>query len=375
MSFLTVPEFKFTDVDVIQNTARKNGKELQVLIFTGKRDTGKSYTFKQRVIKNFMKNEETFVYVRRGAAETERGKPAKYWRDFNGKKLQNLTDGMYNTVSTYGDTILIGDKKGGKWTYKEELGETVCLKQAADWKSVSFPENCTTMIYEEAITDKVYLQDEPKALFHLISTVFRGRQGCLYMCGNEDTTYFPYMWEWGLGNLEEQPQGTLNITTYSNIDEQGEEFAINIGVYRCRNSEGHINKMVFGKNAVAINSINAAKSYPKLTEKIDDTLYKIRYIDKGFQFLIKLVLVKGNYGLNVVLLDSKFPITNEQRIIYNFEPENADFCPLHSTHFLDCAVERYIVKLLRDKTKIAYDTNTTGDLFNMAIKQTNLLFR
>lgn len=367
---------KFTDLNTIKQVALENGKTLQVLIFTGKRDTGKSHAFKTEVVNNFMNSGETFVYMRRTAGETDRGKVGKYWRDFNGKKLMGLTDSKYNIVSTYGDTINIGYREAGKYLYKEEFGEHVYLAATnRTQKSVAYPEKCTTIIYEEAITDTVYLEDEPELMFNFMSTVFRGRQGCVYMCGNETTKYFPYMWEWGLGDLNKQPQGTLSITTYSDADENGIPFTINIGVYRCRDTEGHKSKMAFGALAKKINTIEASKEYPLIGKDKATCVYKIRLIDKGCQFIIKLVEIKGELGLHIVNLNGKFPVTDEQRIIYTYTPQKADFNPLHTTNFIDCGVEDYIIKLLRDKTKIAYEDNYTGDMFNMSVKNSSLLFR
>ena len=188
----------------------------------GERSNGKTFALLRKGIMLFMKEGKQSAYVRR-------------WKeDITGRRASRLFDGI--TASGEVDKITKGKFKGvhyyaGKWylcNYGED-GKAIysdsdlfcfafALSDGEHDKSTSYP-NVGLVIFDEFLTNKLYLQDEFVAFANVISTIVRRRDGVkIYMLGNTVNKYCPYFQEMGLTNVPQQKQGSIDVYTYGESD-------------------------------------------------------------------------------------------------------------------------------------------------------------
>ena len=91
---------------------------------------------------------------------------------------------------------------------------TFALSDGEHDKSTSFP-NITTVVFDEFLTNKIYLQDEFVMFMNTVSTIVRKRDNVkIYMLGNTVNKYCPYFLEMGLEHIAKQKQGTIDVYRY-----------------------------------------------------------------------------------------------------------------------------------------------------------------
>lgn len=155
-------------------------------IVLGGRGIGKSYQWKIKAVRDFLKKGKQFGYIRR-------------YKD----ELLKTADKYFNDIiknQVFPDTKIEYD--GGQWYINEELaGYTFALTKASDYKSSAFPD-ISNLIFEEFIIDKShssYLRNEPFLLFDLYDTIARMRDDViLFMLGNAISMANPYFIQWDL---------------------------------------------------------------------------------------------------------------------------------------------------------------------------------
>jgi hypothetical protein len=142
----------------------------------GNRGCGKTYSSKDYVINNFLKNGSQFMYVRR--YDTELHKREQFFNDIVGK--------YNNEMKVSGYEALIDNKTAGFF---------MALSKAKIEKSTSFP-NVTTIIFDEFILDKgnyYYIPDEVTNFLELYETVARTRNNVrVLFLSNAITVTNPY---------------------------------------------------------------------------------------------------------------------------------------------------------------------------------------
>ena len=77
----------------------------------------------------------------------------------------------------------------------------MALSASTHYKSTQYP-FVKNMIFEEFVTDGLYLQNECNLLMQLVSTVFRNRKdGKVFLIGNTISRVCPYFYEWELRGI------------------------------------------------------------------------------------------------------------------------------------------------------------------------------
>lgn len=142
----------------------------------GGRGIGKSYGAKKMVIKDFIKNGNQFVYMRRYKTELETA-------------VSTFFDDIIAN-NEFGEDVEFKVKKNKEITTFEVNGETagyaIALSTSNILKSTSFP-LVKTVIYDEFIIDKGvyhYLKDEPIKLLDSLETIGRLRDIKCFLLGN-----------------------------------------------------------------------------------------------------------------------------------------------------------------------------------------------
>lgn len=170
------------------------------------RGGGKTYGFKKKVINNFLKKGEQFIYVRR------------YKTEF--KKILTFFDDI--KVEYEGHTF----KCTKNYAYIDDkiAGYFIPLSTANNEKSTAYP-NVTLMGFDEFIIDKKnqrYLPEEPILLNGLIETTVRNRDNLTVVClANNVTICNPYFEFWGI-----YPDFEKGIKTYNKGG--GEKIAVEL---------------------------------------------------------------------------------------------------------------------------------------------------
>lgn len=164
-----------------------------ISIILGDRGCGKSFNAKVMMLKNFLKNGEQFIYVRRYKTELDSAL-ATFWDDLQ-------AHGYFK------DNVLKVKKSKMLTTFTcddEICGYAVPLSTANVLKSTAFPK-VKYMVFDEFILDAGagtyrYLKQEPIMLLDLFETVFRLRDdGRLLMLGNFINFFgCPYVGYWNL---------------------------------------------------------------------------------------------------------------------------------------------------------------------------------
>ena len=202
----------FVQSTQIKKYIKKYG--MQYFIILGMRSNGKSTAVKKHCLEQAFNNNELFFYVRRYSNDLKTWQIESYFESVEGFNISEITKNEY-------DKIVM--KKGKLYLSKTEIkdnkkidnigqciGYVGSLSDSEHLKSLNFP-NCKNMIFEEFVTDKIYLNNEVKLLFNLVSTVFRNDKGIVFLVGNTISEINPYFREFELTKINSQKVDTIDI--------------------------------------------------------------------------------------------------------------------------------------------------------------------
>lgn len=274
--------------------------DAQYLMLLGQRSNGKSYQVKKTLIeafatgiKNFVDQGTTFVYLRRWKDDIKKTSVEKYFDDI---PISKLTNGEATKIIAYGNYLYLGttdengrDKKG------RVCGYYCALNEAERYKSWVF-KNTELIVYEEFITDRVYLNNEPTLLQQFVSTVIRNRNAHVFLVGNTLSRVCPYFNEWCLDKVLQQKINTIDIYHVHGVTE---ELSVNIAVEMCGVMESTQN-MFFGNAAKQIVKGEwDVQEVPHLPLPLEhyESVYKVLVKYDGFTFVIELLVEPDEGGL------------------------------------------------------------------------------
>ena len=183
----------------------------QYMMLLGERANGKSYQVKKTCLERAYKGRKDgtglFVYLRRWREDIKIANVTSYFDDM---PVDKITRGEYDTVTCFQGYIYFAKIEDDKITRGERIGRYCALNESERYKSNVF-KGYDNMIFEEFITDNIYLNEEPTKLQHFVSTVFRDRQGTVFLVGNTLSRVCPYFAEWSLDNVLKQKQDEIDI--------------------------------------------------------------------------------------------------------------------------------------------------------------------
>lgn len=156
----------------------------------GGRGLGKTYGAKKWAIKDYLKNGNQFIYLRR--YQTELTTRSTFFADI-GQEFPNL---HFRVQGEYAQLNRTGEK--GKW---ETIGFYIPLSKSQSKKSVAYPK-VTKIIFDEFIIDKGmvhYMPNEAKAFNDFYSTVDRWKDKTrVLFLANSVSIMNPYFMEYGI---------------------------------------------------------------------------------------------------------------------------------------------------------------------------------
>ena len=335
------------------------------LMLLGKRANGKSYQVKMTCLTDAYENDVEFVYLRRYSEDIKQYAVTSYFDDM---PIAKITKRKYNSVKAYQGNIYFINIKDGKEKDKKKIGRYCSLNSAIRYKSQTFP-NVRNIIYEEFITDELYLDDEPRKLQQFVSTVFRLEKGKVFLVGNTLSRVCPYFNEWCLEGVLKQKQGTIDVYHYHTDDGHGNDSVIDIAVEQCANTHND-NTMFFGDASKQIVTgewdVKEVAKLPKLLYQYE-MVYEILIVYQAFKFVLQLLVEPVNGGLICYV----YPYTKEREIYRQITDVFSDMPNVTSKLDIDRKPEKLIKKCLT-LDKICYSDNLTGSDFKKVLEKLKL---
>ena len=195
-----------------------NKKNATYNVIFGERSNGKTYATLKQVLENYFNDGSQFAYIRRWSVDVQ---PKRMNNLFNAiiedGYLEKLSGGKFTAIFyRTGRFYLCTYSDKGKPIYNEEdvIGYAFSLSENEHNKANSYP-RVTTIIFDEFLTNKIYLPDEFILFMNTVSTIVRQRTNVkIYMLGNTVNKFCPYFKEMGLTNILSMKQGTIDVYTY-----------------------------------------------------------------------------------------------------------------------------------------------------------------
>lgn len=177
------------------STTKIDGYNALFNFIIGAKSIGKSFALKEKVVQRFLKNNETFIYMRRYKKEVDRRKMQKFFSDVATKHNWNIT---------YNGSFCIDGKP---------FGIPMSLSTASTHASEVFKTNNSfvgTIIFDEVISrggTHPYLKNEVQLFLETYATISRGAKTKVYFLGNEVNSSLisqssnPYFDMWGIKKI------------------------------------------------------------------------------------------------------------------------------------------------------------------------------
>ena len=330
----------------------------EYMMLLGQRSNGKSYQVKKTVLEDFYFNETKFIYLRRWKADIKQKEVSTYFYDI---PIAKYTNREYNSVRAMNGFIYICKIEDGLIVEKIEMGRYCALNEYERYKSQVFM-NYKNIVYEEFITDSIYLNDEPKLLQQFVSTVARLDKIRVFLIGNTLTRVCPYFHEWCLENVLKQKQGTIEIYKYHMED----NVEVKIAVEYCANTNNK-NTMFFGQAAKQIVTGEwDVKEVPKLPRQLYEyeKIYEVMVVYQAFKFVLELLIEPKEGGVIIFV----YPYTSNRKIQRVITDEFSDKPYISSKLDIDKKPELLMLKALR-MDKVCYSDNLTGSDFSKVIEK------
>lgn len=335
----------------------------QYFILLGQRANGKSYQVKKTVLEDAYNNRGMFVYLRRFRADLKQSYVSSYFDDM---PISKITKGEYDSVRAFNGGIYFIDlTEEGEVQKKKLIGRYCALNEAERYKSQVFA-GYKNIVYEEFITDQLYLNDEPRQLQQFISTVARLSEVKVFLVGNTLTRVCPYFSEWCLDGVLKQKQGTIELYHYHMSDDE----TVTIAVEYC-SAMNNGNKMFFGQSANQIISgewdVKEVNKLPREQYEYE-VAYEIELDYQSFRFCIQLLIEPVNGGR----LCFVYPLTTDRKIYRKISDKFSDLPNVSSKLDRDVRPEQLIIKCIQ-MDKLCFSDNLTGSDFKKVISQMNII--
>jgi len=197
-------------------------RKCDVYIIVGGRNNGKSYSVKNKCMKDFRDGKGKFAYVRRFDSERTVNKVEKYFNDLklnDGEKLKAYAN----------DLTLYYDKDNS-----EICGHYFSVQNEPQYKSENYGK-IKNIFFEEIITDSSYLYEEFRHFNNLLSTITRNNKDVtLWLVGNTIDRLCPYFEHYKI-DIRKIKQGNIYYFEITNdngtITKVGLEYCSSDGVF------------------------------------------------------------------------------------------------------------------------------------------------
>lgn len=350
-----------------------DAKKATYNVIFGERSNGKTYNLLLKALKNYVVSGHVnqFAYLRRWKEDVTGRRAARLFAGVveNGE-VTKATGGKFTGVHYWaGKFYLCTYDDSGKVKYSDEniLGFSFALSDSEHDKSTSFP-NVTTIVFDEFLTNRLYLQDEFVLFMNSVSTIVRRREDVkIYMLGNTVNKYCPYFLEMGLTNIQKMNQGIIDVYHYGNS-----KLTVAVEYCKAQDTTGkEESNKYFAFNNPKLEMITGGawelNIYPHLPIKYtpSDIIFNffIEFSDNIYQCSI---IEMGN-GYIVYIHIKTTPLQDpENDLIYSLEPShkmNYNTSVYKPTNKLQSKIKWFFTH-----DKVFYQSNDVGDAINNYLK-------
>lgn len=336
--------------------------DAQYYMLLGPRGTGKSYAITKEVLTNaYNSSSYMFAYLRRYDLDIKNDNVTAYFADID---VESITCGDYNSVICKRGWIYfakIDYEDEHSIEYSRKIGKSFALSSAEHYKSLKYPD-VIDIIFEEFVTDSLYLQNEPSKLQELISSILRDRKGRVWLIGNTISRVSPYFDEWGLECTRDMEAGTITTIDVHGKDSKDNEYTTRIAVEICV-ADKQISGMFFGQRGKSINGVSVwtGDRHNKLqgSYRFDyEVLYEFEFREFKFSFVVQELMHKESGNLVLYI----YPKTSN-RVISRVITSEFSIDRLTSVYLYDNIKAETIIKRLFEQKKYCFSDDVTGDDF------------
>lgn len=209
-----------TAKQVFYNTTKINRKDATYNVIFGERSNGKTYALLKQSLVSYMRDGSQMGYVRRWKEDITGRRAQRLYAGLNESgEVSKITKGIFTGIHYWaGKWYLCTYDEAGKAIYSDLdiIAFSFALSDGEHDKSTSFP-NIRTIVFDEFLTNRLYLNDEFVLFMNTVSTIVRRREDVkIYMLGNTVNKFCPYFQEMGLTHILKMEQGTIDVYKYGN---------------------------------------------------------------------------------------------------------------------------------------------------------------
>ena len=339
----------------------------QYRVIFGERSNGKTYAILLYALEKHMKDGSELAIVRRWDEDfvgPQSARTAYESLRLNGNgsnEILRLTEGSYNAIEYYSGIYYLSNRdETGKITRSDEIvARAFSINSEEHYKGSSYP-NIKTVLFDEFIAKRVYLNEEFVSFCNLLSTIIRQRNDVeIFLCGNTINKYNPYFAEMGLYKAKNMAPGDLDVYEYG---DSGLRVAVQFSDTPAKKKKSDV---FFAFNNPKLRMITsgdwALDIYPHLPVKYLPKEIVFTYFIKFNDELLQAEIIQHEDLLFTYVhrktTDIKYP---DEDLIYS---EEYDPRLNYRRNLLkpSLPIEKKIVSFYRDD-KVFYQDNEVGDL-------------
>ena len=339
-------------------------KQCRYNLIIGERSNGKTYSVLNYALKRYCETGEQIGIIRRYMDDFVGKRGTVMFNGLvNNKLVEKYTKGQWTNVMYYSSRWFLTkfDEKTNKWVYAPEpMGYAFSLNGMEHDKSTAYPK-ITTILFDEFVTRKTYLDEEFVIFQNVVSTIVRQRDDVIiFMCANTVNKYCPYFVEMGLTNMRNMQHGDIDVYEYG---DSGLRVAVEYTDTAVKSKKK--SDVYFAFNNPKLNMITKGgweiPSYPHLPKKyVWDDVAAIFFI-KFYDEVVQGEVISQDNCRFIFLHRKTTPLRdNIQQVVYSqeYSPQ-----PNYNRHIIKPTnnAEKIIWDLFR-MDKVFYQDNEIGEL-------------
>ena len=207
-------------------------------VIFGERSNGKTYATLKHGLEQYFKDGSQIAYIRRWKEDiTGKRGQAVFSALVENNEIVKLSNGKFTGIHYYTGRFFLCNYDNGKPIYNDNdvIGFLFALTDVEHDKSTSYPK-VNNIIFDEFLTNKLYLPDEFVTFMNVVSTIIRRRETVkIFMLGNTVNKYCPYFNEMGLTNIQTMLQGNIDLYNYG-------ESGLTVAVEYCKTDKSEQRK-------------------------------------------------------------------------------------------------------------------------------------
>lgn len=353
------------------STQKIDKKDATYNVIFGERSNGKTYALLLKSLKKYFEDGSQFAYVRRWKTDITGRRADRLFGGVNeNNEIKKLSHGRFTGVHYWaGKFYLCNYDDNGKVIYGDSdvIGYTFALSDSEHDKSTSFP-LIKTIIFDEFLTNKLYLGDEFVLFMNVVSTIVRRREDVkIYMLGNTVNKYCPYFEEMGLDQIKNMNQGSIDVYNYG-------ESKLKVAVEYCSSvstsKEQKTNKY-FAFNNPKLEMITGGawelSIYPHLPYKYKPKDILLIFFIEFADHIYQCEIIETKETVFIYIHAKTTPIKDsENHIIYSLEPR----AEMNYNRSIYRPMNRMQEKILYffKHDKVFYQDNNIGDAVSNYLK-------